>query len=382
MHCCTHFRLKSGTTAAALLLLMSCVCAPAANAAGPRTVVDLGALPGGRSSAAALNDHGVVVGTSTTGASAALHAVRWNRSSQITDLGSVDGLDTYALGVNQRGTTFGIAENCAYPSGSCSLRWSPEGTLQRLPALAPGAESHPQSINDFDVVVGYASGAPDGHRHPVRWTADGRVVDLGLPPGAVDGTAQGINNRGLIVGWADFADGLAHALLWDHDHGVIELPPPPDEVVSWALGITEDGLVVGDVNTTGYHLARWQYRAGGIRPPEVLEAESYLYHMSRSGIAVAPGLRWDRAGRVTELKPLHQGGGSYPNAVNNAGIVVGSSGPPDGTATSVWWDRAGTPHEFPGPVPLPVIGVRAINEAGTMAGSAGFPAGQHAALWR
>lgn len=379
MHCGTRARLRSGTTAA-LLLLMSCVSAPSASAAGPRTAVDLGALPGGESSAAALNDYGVVVGTSTTAASTVLHAVRWNRSSRITDLGSVDGLDTYALGVNQRGTTFGIAEHCSSSYGSCSLRWSPDGILRRLPALAPGAESYPQAINDFDVVVGYAGG-PDGHRHPVRWTADGRVADLGLPPGAVDGTAQGIDNRGLIVGWADFADGRAHALLWDHGNGVLELPSPPGEVVSWALGITEDGLIVGDVNTDGYHMARWQYRDGGIRPPEVLEADSYLYHMSRSGIAIAPGLRWDRSGRVTELKPLHQGGGSYPNAVNNAGIVVGSSGPSDGTATSVWWDRAGTPHEFPKPAPSPSDGVRAINEAGVMAGRAEFPAGLHAALW-
>lgn len=377
---CTRFRPRSVTTAV-VLLLMSSVSAPAANAAGPRTVVDLGALPGGLSSATALNDNGVVVGTSTTGTSTVLHAVRWNRSSRITDLGSVDGSDTYALGVNQRGTTFGFAENCALTSGSCSLRWSPDGTLHRLPALAPGAASHPQSINDHDVVVGSA-GAPDGHGHPVRWTAGGQVVDLGLPPGAVDGTALGINNRGLIVGLADFADGWAHALLWDHDRGVIELPPAPGQVVSWALGVTEDGLIVGDVNTTGYHMARWQYRDGVIRPPEVLEADSYLYYTSRSGIAVAPGLRWDRSGRVTELKPLHQGGGSYPNAVNDAGIVVGSSGRPDGTATSVWWDRAGAPHEFPAPSPSPVIGVRAINEAGTVAGSAEFPAGRHAAVWR
>jgi probable HAF family extracellular repeat protein len=241
------------------------------------------------------------------------------------------------------------------------------------------------AVTDFDVVVGYADGAPDGHRHPVRWTAGGQIVDLGLPPGAVDGTATGINNRGLIVGWADFSGGGPHAVLWDRDNRVIELPPVPGQAFSAALGITEDGLVVGDVGLDGYHAARWQYRGGEIRPPVVLEADSYLYGMSRSGIAIAPGVpgvRWDRSGHVTGLKPLHDSGASYPTAVNNAGIVVGSSGQPDGTATPVWWDRAGTPHEFPEPAPWSPAGVRAINEAGTIVGMAEFPDGLHAALWR
>ncbi|WP_104479979.1 hypothetical protein V5P93_003576 [Actinokineospora auranticolor] len=355
----------------------------AERAAGPRTAIDLGALPGGQSSAADLNDNGVVVGRSTTAGSTGVHAVRWSRSARITDLGQVDGLDTYALGVNRRGTAFGVAEHCSDPPiDYCSLRWSPDGVLSRLPALSPGAESYPEAMNDSDVVVGYAGGAPDGRRHPVRWTASGQVVRLPEPPGAVNGVATGISNQGLVVGWAEFPGVGVRALLWDRDGNVIELPLAPDQSLSAALGVTEDGLVVGMVNRAGYHAARWQYRDHGVRHPVVLDADSYLYGMSRSGIAVAPGLRWDRSGRVTELDRLHDIGSALPAAVNDAGIVVGVSGPADGTATPVWWDREGTPHELPDHTRSPAVFVRAVNEAGAMVGQARFPGGQHAALWR
>ncbi|OXM45395.1 hypothetical protein [Amycolatopsis alba] len=373
-------------TAAALLL--SGLAAGPAEAHDPGNtrapaVVDLGALPGGRSAATALNDNGVVVGDSTTAGSTTSHAVRWNRARRITDLGSVDGHDTFALGVNQRGTVFGFAENCSTdPLFDCALRWSAAGTLTRLAPLAAGKGARPVAMNDFDTVVGHADSASGGHRHPVRWTSGGQVVDLGLPSGAIDAVATGINNQGLIAGLAEYPSG-PRALLWDRDDAVVELPSAPHQATSWTTGVTDDGLVIGEIaRLDGFHMARWRYRREGTRPPEVIEAISYTFGMSRSGISFGAEFRWDRSGRVTVLAPPRVDGVGQPAAVNDAGVVIGSVVAPDGTgAAPVWWDRSGIAHEYPKPTPNAEARAHAINNAGITVGRADFSAGQHAALW-
>lgn len=264
---------------------------------------------------------------------------------------------------------------------------SPTGVLTRLSALGVDGESYPQGMDDDGVVVGYAGGAADGHRHPVLWDAAGRVVDLGLPQDAYDAVAYGINNQGVVVGWGSFNDGVVHALLWDRTGRMIELPRIDNQVTSWASGITDDGLIIGNIgrNPDGYHLARWMYRDSAVSAPQIVDQPAYTTGMSRTGIGIAAAansLRWDRSGRVTELRPFTGDEGSEPSDVNDAGIVVGYSTATNTPLRAVWWDRTGTSHEFPSPAPGATLSVSALNDAGAMVGSAQFATGQHATIWR
>jgi probable HAF family extracellular repeat protein len=375
-----------GLVGISALLAVGVTAAPAAaepDSARPRTIVDLGALPGGTSWAADINDDGIVVGGSSDPVTASQHAIRWDRTGRMTDLGSVDGLDTYAQGINRHGTVFGAADHCSSDrEDSCALRWSPTGELTRLPGLTAGDGTLASAMNDFDVVVGSSRNIMGSYEHPVLWDRNGRVVGLKLPPGAAYGWAAGINNLGIVVGTAMFPDRPMRALLWDRTGRMTQLPQPPG-AGSWATGITDDGLIIGNISTDDYHLARWRYRGGNVSPPEVVGVTSYTAGMSRNGIALSgEGVRWDRNGRITQLEPLSGDLAVSTGRVNDAGIAIGASGTTNGDWHAAWWDRSGTPRELPTPSLGAQISASAINNGGVIVGRTEFATGTHAAVWR
>ncbi|MEI9947754.1 MAG: hypothetical protein WDO74_01955 [Pseudomonadota bacterium] len=131
-------------------------------AASNEHLTDLGVLdpthPSVTHAATALNNHGTVVGFSSLQVSwqgsfdlTVQHAFRWKADTGMVDLGTLGGVQSFAVGVN-----------------------------------------------DADEVAGSAS-LPDDDVHAAVWDAQGRIRDLGTLGGR-GSRASGINNRGQVVG--------------------------------------------------------------------------------------------------------------------------------------------------------------------------------------
>ena len=168
---------------------------------------DLGTLPGGDYSAAyAINDSGVVVGTSNTATTT--HAFSWTSAQGLTDLGTLPGANaSSALAINNQGQIVGS-------SGDHAALWS-GGTIQDLGTLG-GASSEAHGINNPGAVVGVSdtSSGP----HAFLWQ-NGAMQDLGLLSGDTSSRADHINDTGMVVGASQGSGGI-RAFVWTSAGGM------------------------------------------------------------------------------------------------------------------------------------------------------------------
>jgi probable HAF family extracellular repeat protein len=219
-------RLTAGLGSLAAMLL-----AVAALAAQPQkgwTITSLGALPSQRhfSTAEAINNAGDVVGWSTVFDPAAnadrAYAILW-RDGEMLNLG-----EGSALSINQHGTVAGSVV------GGLSL-WK-DGQWTHL-----GMGGAPNGINKFEDIAGWEMG---GQNHAYLYK-DGVLFDLGTLGGATS-TAEAINDRGQVAGWAQVASGgNDHAFLFE-DGVMKDLGTLEGGFVSRAHDVNNRGVVVGE----------------------------------------------------------------------------------------------------------------------------------------
>jgi probable HAF family extracellular repeat protein len=196
-------------------------------------------LPGvsgnGQTEARATNERGQVVGYSTLSTDRK-HAVVWDNIKRApVDLGTLPGDDnSEARGINDRGEIVG--ESYATNGPRHAVVWR-NGKITALAGL--GGDSAAYSINANGAVAGQSNG------HAVKWDRRGSVVDLGTLPGGNGSWAYSINDRGVVVGGAYPAGSFyPHAVLFDHG-SVIDLGVLPGGTQSDAHGINNHGEIVG-----------------------------------------------------------------------------------------------------------------------------------------
>jgi probable HAF family extracellular repeat protein len=192
------------------------------------TFTDLGALPGDDTTeATAVNDHGEVVGYSSTDTFPATpQAFVW-RNGTMTDLGP-SGESSVAGYLNDSGQIVGTVTSS---SGDTSAVVWQNGTMTTLPGLG-GAYTDPTGLNDRGEVVGYA-GTASGQSEAVAWI-NGKIVELG------SGIPLAVNDGGQVLVNAENASGSAlQAYVWNHGT-TTELPVGTD-----ANGFNAEGQVVG-----------------------------------------------------------------------------------------------------------------------------------------
>jgi probable HAF family extracellular repeat protein len=186
---------------------------------GKTTLLGSGAKP---SFAAALNEHGQIVGdsgvdavlweggkTSTLGI---LPGKKWSRSVAINERSEVVG---YSFGRGPR--SFDInGDLMVIPVDPSAFLWK-EGRIHRLGTLPGTVFSRPVALNDRGQVVGVSyrrsqSGEPVDPRAFV-WES-GRMTELPPLPGGRTCAPTAINEHNQIVGSSGTKTGNRHAVLW------------------------------------------------------------------------------------------------------------------------------------------------------------------------
>ncbi len=122
----------------------------------------------------------------------------------ITDLGTLGGTNSYALGINDLGQIVGdsLAGSATIPT-----LWNNDAshTPTALPWLPGGSQASALAINRQGMVIGWSNtGAAPNVRKPVLWM-NGRAIDITQ---TLDATGlgwseiyvSGLNDRGQIVG--------------------------------------------------------------------------------------------------------------------------------------------------------------------------------------
>jgi probable HAF family extracellular repeat protein len=216
----------------------------------------------------------------------------------MTDLGTLDGLEATATGINNAGEVVGYSTNGA--GWWNAFVWS-NGTLTNLATLPSGIQSGAYGINDSGEIVGWSLATPDA-QSPAYATRFTRSSVLTLGPS--DSTAFDVNSFGVAAGFAPSSvTGMRHAAMF-RNGTVIELAVPDRPgTLSFGVAINDSEYVAG------YYVDYW---AG----------------LQRSFIVSANG-------SLTDLGTLPGWNATQSYAMNNHGMVVGGVGNGASSATAV-----------------------------------------------
>jgi len=228
-------------------MAMSVMLAGNAFAQTTYTIQALGSIDGGDSLAYGLNESGMVVGQSYNSISGENEAVVWNGGT-IQSL----GFKGIARAVNNSGIVVGETGpgNLTNPTGN-AFSW--DGVTTTNLTTLGGAFSGAYDINDAGQITGFSNIDPLGYTPTVHRTnafiyENGTMTNLGTvssPTGYSRG--HGINDAGEIAGRAslvDFENSQKHQATWDAA-GNISSNDPGVGIYSTGQQINNDGVVVG-----------------------------------------------------------------------------------------------------------------------------------------
>lgn len=275
------------------------------------TKTDLGALPGGGSSAPFwINARGWITGNSQNGEMdpfitglPEVRAVLW-KGGTVKDLGTLGGSQSFSQAINDRGQITGLALNdisdpYSYfyeflylaPNGTQTRAfvWDEKEGMQDIGTLG-GPDAFPSLINQHGQVAGFSytnwipnptTGLPTFD--PFLWETGKGMKDLGGFGGTQAASVNGLNEKGEVVGGSYLpGDVQIHPFLWDGSK-LIDLTAPPfggsgDGEASW---INDAGEVVGVASLpapcpggTGYMQHAFLWRNGTVTDLDALSTTS------------------------------------------------------------------------------------------------------------
>jgi probable HAF family extracellular repeat protein len=209
---------------------------------------DLGTLPGARESyAMGINNSGQVVGEASF-ASQQFPAILFSNGT-VTNLGTLAGPWSSANAINDVGVIAGSTDT----DHNINAFVYSNGVMQDIGTLPHGTYSNATGINDAGQIAGYADNGT-GTFYAFLYSA-GTMKNLGTLPGGLASYAQGINTGGEVVGYATLASGAQHAFLYAAG-AMTDLNSLIDPSLGWdlenATAINDNGQIVGSgVNSSG-----------------------------------------------------------------------------------------------------------------------------------
>lgn len=177
------------------------------------SIVDLGTLPGGDiSSANAINNVGVVIGTSNFDPTEIYHMFIW-KDGLMTDVGLAGSYNTIPSSINDSNQVAGRVLAVPVPStGPQAYFWS-NGKYTRLPNLGTDP-TVAMGINNIGVVVGYSTIKFSNTTHAYAWY-NNQITDLGVLSNVFNTSqATSINQKGVIAGFSVDDHFRTHGVLW------------------------------------------------------------------------------------------------------------------------------------------------------------------------
>ncbi len=243
--------------------LGACLPFAAAHAAPQYSVVDLGSLGGIYSVGLGVNNSGLVSGFSYLPGDSSEHAINGDGLTSPQDLGTLGGIYSQAYSINNLGNMVGSA-SLTGDSGYHAFQLNsgavpPLAALKDLNALVVSGDSRAFSINDKDQVTGFSTTA-DATEHAVIWQTDNTITDLGTLDGTGNSQGLAINAAGQVAGFSSLTGNKAtHAVLWAADGAKTDLGTLGG-THSAAYGLNAQGDVAGSATTTldAQHAFLWQ----------------------------------------------------------------------------------------------------------------------------
>jgi probable HAF family extracellular repeat protein len=351
------------------------VFAGSAAAAPIFTVRDLGSLGGTAMRASSINAAGQAVGSGQN-ASQAQRAFEYS-DGVLRDITPDFAGNATAAAINDRGQIAG-----AVYSGyqAAAALWDAAGHANLLPGLG-GMDSFATAINAEGVVVGMATTA-SGEGHPFLYFA-GVTADLGLPAGAVWGSAYGVNASGVVAGYSMNAYGAASGFVWSASSGYSAIGALGGRN-SYAMAINDNGQVAGHAATGSGYLHAMIYLAGIATDIGTLGgSSSYAYGINNFGAVVGYSLLADNGvnhaflyqnGLLFDLNLLLASPAGWEltaaYGINDAGQIVGT-GILNGVQHAFELDpvnpSSGLRAAGPALAPTPEPGAAALGGTGLMA---------------
>ena len=293
------------------------------------SVTDIGTLGGSTSQAIAVNNAGVVTGTSDSPGNTDSHVFLWTSPGGIKDLGTLGGSSAVATAINSAGNVVGyslLSNNVTH-----AFLYTSAGGLQDLGSIiGPSGFSGANGIDDKNRIVGYSSTATNQNGDAAIWIGS-TILDLGLD-GATSSVANAVNAKSQVVGagasaflWTkahsfknlaslvngDFTNARAannHGMVVGYDIG--SFPPFPTAVVWTATGIQSIGNLGDDYSD-----------ARGVNQCQVI-GDSIL-----SDTTTEHAFIWTAAGGIQDLNNLIPAGSGWSLTVafgiNASGQIVG-----------------------------------------------------------
>ena len=310
------------------------------------------------------------------------HAFIWDSSSGMTDLGTLGGDTSYALGINESGEVVGysfLADNATRHA----FTWTASGGMVDLGTLPGGAWSEGQKINAAGQICGEALDS-NGKQVPVFWSATTGFIAQRENIGDPRNYGFSINDAGNITGQM-YTGEVVNAILWNTSTAKLRfLPILPTGLHMVGYDINNHNHVTGNGSQSNgtYEAFIWSRSQGTIGIGFVPGASTTLAHAINdndevTGIGyigqLTSAFYWSSQTGIVVMQTLGGNIGAGLD-INLAGTIVGwSSNATGATHAALWNQYTSTPQDL-GTLPGGTISYAySINSSGQVVGFSTVP---------